>query len=253
MTGSERYGGLSGRVAVVTGGTGGVGLATARRLCTAGCHVTLNYAHHEADAERAVKELSGLAGTVQAARCDVAAPGEAPRLLTDVHERHGRLDIVIHTAATLHRMPALRPEIGDFWDDLRLTINPLLQSASTLAELLEPGTGRVVAMSSSGARSVVPHYLSQGVAKAALESLVRYLAVELAPRGVTVNAVATARLDRPGMAEPELSRMLAARTPGGRLTRPTDVADVIALLCGDDAAWIQGQTITTDGGLGLRA
>jgi enoyl-[acyl-carrier protein] reductase III len=102
----------------------------------------------------------------------------------------------------------------------------------------------------------VPAYLSVGLAKAALESLVRYLAVELAGRGIAVNAIATALLDKGdprSLAASELGAMLASRTPAGRLSTPADVADAVALLCADEAAWIHGQVITVDGGLGLRA
>ena len=109
-------------------------------------------------------------------------------------------------------------------------------------------------MSSSGARRVVDGYLGLGMAKAALESLVRYLAVELAPTGVAVNAVSTAKVDKgTDDPRPDLVRTLAARTPAGRLTTPEDVASVVALLCTDEAGWLQGQVITVDGGLALRA
>ena len=155
-------------------------------------------------------------------------------------------------AASLHRMSALRPDIGELWDDVRLAVSPLVQAASGLTELLNAGTGRVIAVSSSGARSVVPGYVSQGIGKAALESLVRYLAVELAPRGITVNAVSTGKLDKgPGAADDPLLRRLAERTPAGRLTVPEDVADAVALLCTPEAAWIHGQVLTVDGGRSL--
>jgi enoyl-[acyl-carrier protein] reductase III len=113
--------------------------------------------------------------------------------------------------------------------------------------------GRIIAVSSNGARMAAPAYASLGMAKAALESLVRYLAVELAPKGITVNAVSTAKIDKgPDTPAPEVAAMLAGRTPAGRLTTPRDVAGIVALLCTDEAAWLQGQVITADGGLSLR-
>jgi enoyl-[acyl-carrier protein] reductase III len=245
--------GLDGRSALITGGTRGLGLAIARKLCASGCHVYVNYNHSEPDAQQALRELSEMKGTATLLRADVAQPNVVPELLERIAQDHPRLDILVHNAATLHPMPATKPHIGDFWDDVRLAINPLVQAAPRLADAMEGG-GRVVAVSSSGARSVIPGYVSQGVGKAAVESLVRYLACELAPGGVTVNAVSTGKID---MGEDtrgaELVPTLAARTPAGRLTRPEDVAGVVALLCTDEAAWIQGQVITADGGLGLRA
>jgi enoyl-[acyl-carrier protein] reductase III len=244
--------GLDGKVALVTGGTRGLGLAIARKLCACGCHVYLNYARSEQDAERALERLSGLKGTASLLKADVAQPDVAPTLLDEIASRHS-LDILVHNAASFHPMPAGQPHIGDFWDDVRLAINPLLQSATRLARTMPAGAGRVIAVSSTGARVTVPQYVSQGVGKAALESLVRYLAVELAPRGITVNAVSTGKLDKgPGTPGPELAKAMAARTPAGRLTAPADVADVVALLCTDEAAWIQGQVITVDGGLSTR-
>ncbi|RKT55607.1 SDR family oxidoreductase [Saccharothrix australiensis] len=246
--------GLAGRVALVTGGTRGLGLAIARKLCGAGCHVYVNYAHSDSDAERAVAELAGLKGTVTALKFDVGDPEAPGRLLRLARARRRHLDILVHNAASYHPMSALRPDIGELWDDVRVAVSPLVQAASGLAELLTRGTGRVVAVSSSGARSVVPGYVSQGIGKAALESLVRYLAVELAPRGVTVNAVSTGKVDKgPDTRDDRTARLLAERTPGGRLTVPEDVANAVALLCTDEAAWIQGQVLTVDGGLGLRA
>jgi enoyl-[acyl-carrier protein] reductase III len=245
--------GLDGRSALITGGTRGLGLAIARKLCGSGCHVYVNYNHSEADAQRALSELSELKGSATLLRADVAQPNVVPELLERIAQDHPRLDIFVHNAATLHRMPAAKPHIGDFWDDVRLAINPLVQAAPRLADAME-GRGRVIAVSSSGARSVIPGYVSQGVGKAAVESLVRYLACELAAGGVTVNAVSTAKIDMgPETRGAELIPALAARTPAGRLTKPEDVAGVVALLCTDEAAWIQGQVITVDGGLGLRA
>jgi enoyl-[acyl-carrier protein] reductase III len=246
--------GLAGRVALVTGGTRGLGLAIARKLCGAGCHVYVNYAHSDSGAERAVAELAGLKGTATPLKADVGDPGVPGRLVELARARHRRLDILVHNAASFHPMPALRPDVGDLWDDVRVALGPLVQAASSLADLLAQGTGRVVAVSSSGARSVVPGYLSQGLGKAALESLVRYLAVELAPRGITVNAVSTGKVDKgPETRDEKVAKLLAERTPGGRLTVPEDVANAVALLCTDEAAWIQGQVLTVDGGLGLRA
>jgi enoyl-[acyl-carrier protein] reductase III len=141
--------------------------------------------------------------------------------------------------------------------DLATALDPLLHSVERLTKLLAPGSGRVIAVSSLGARAVIPRYLSLGVAKAALESLVRYLAVELAGRQITVNAVSSAKLDKSGVPGGEplgpREQQLAERAPGGRLATPDDLADVISLLCRDEARWIQGQIITVDGGLSLRA
>lgn len=247
--------GLDGRVALITGATRGVGLAVARKLCASGCRVVLNHRGPGASAEPALEELAGYAGAAETVRADISRPAELAAALRTIADRHGRLDILVHNAATWHPMPATGAAARPFRDDLTVALAPLLAAAPLLPGLMPDG-GRVVAVSSSGARSVVPGgYVSAGVAKAALESLVRYLAAELAGRGIAVNAVSTAKIDKGGSAgtaaNPEMLAVLARRTPAGRLTVPEDVADAVALLCADEAAWIHGQTLTVDGGLGL--
>ncbi|MFJ1755848.1 SDR family oxidoreductase [Kitasatospora sp. NPDC088134] len=244
--------GLSGKTAVVTGASRGVGLAVARRLAAGGARVLLNYAHSEADAERAVGQLAGLKGEVTAVRADITTAEGLAALLGAVRERSGRLDVFVHNAAPWRPTTAVGGDPAAVTAAVGAALDPLLRGAAEIADLMAGGPGRIVAVSSSGARSVVPRYVGAGVAKAALESLVRYLAVELAGRGITVNAVSTAKIDKgPATPQPEVAAVLAARTPAGRLTTPADLADVVALLCSPEAAWLHGQTLTADGGLGL--
>lgn len=243
---------LSGRAALVTGATRGLGLAVAAKLHACGAAVGLSYSRSDDGAERAVKELSDDGSRAVLVKGDVTGEGSWPRLLEEVSAAFGRLDILVHNAASWRPMSAAAADLPRLHEDLAAALDPLLLAAPAIRQAM-PGGGRVVAVSSSGAHSVIPGYVSQGLAKAALESLVRYLAVDLAPAGITVNAVSTAKLDKgPATPRPEMARTLAARTPAGRLTTPADLAGVIALLCTDEAAWVQGQVITADGGLSLR-
>ncbi|MFJ9445093.1 SDR family oxidoreductase [Kitasatospora sp. NPDC101235] len=251
MQSESSAGRLHGRVALVTGATRGLGLAVARRLAAAGATVHLNYAHSEQDAVAAEAELAGLAGRVTAARADVTDPAELAVLLKRIGEQDGRLDILVHNVSSLHPMTPGEPDPAGVHADLATALDPLLHTAGTLAGLM-PAGGRIIAVSSIGARAVVPRYLAAGVAKAALESLVRYLAVGFAARDVAVNAVSTAKLAKGGEPTPQEQQM-AQRSPSGRLTVPDDVAGVVELLCSPEAGWIRGQTITVDGGQGLLA
>jgi enoyl-[acyl-carrier protein] reductase III len=241
---------LDGRVALVTGGTRGVGLAVARKLAASGCRLLVNYAGDDEAAKQAMAELDRIGAVASLLKGDVGQLDELRGMLAGLD----RLDILVHCAVAVHRTPATAVALGGFHRDLAVAVNPLLYAAPSLATLMAGRAGRVVAVSSIGARRAIAGYASLGMAKAALESLVRYLAVELAGQGIAVNAVATSKLDKgPQTRDPETARVLAARTPGGRLTTPADVADVVALLCTPEAGWIHGQVITVDGGLSARA
>ncbi|HEX4725573.1 MAG TPA: SDR family oxidoreductase [Pseudonocardiaceae bacterium] len=247
---------LEGKVAVVTGGGRGLGRAVAHKLCASGCHVILNYLSADADAQAAVEAMAGLPGSASAVRGDVRDADVLNALVAQALDRHGRLDVFVHNAATLPPMSALAPDLAALHAEQALALDPLLHGAALFAKVMSEHGGRVIAISGNGAHHVVPAYLAVGIAKAALESLVRYLAVELAGKGIAVNAIATSLLDKDEpnpLAHPDAVAMLAARTPAGRLTKPSDVADAVALLCADEAAWIHGQVIIVDGGLGLRA
>jgi enoyl-[acyl-carrier protein] reductase III len=248
--------GLEGRLALVTGGTRGIGLAIAARLCAAGVTVHLAYARSVQDAAAAAERLAGLKGGAVPVRCDVTVPGALGELIGGLAQRAGGLDILVHNVSSWH--PTTLTAGG--WEavsaDLATALRPLTDAAPVLPAAMGGRPGRVVAVSSAGARSVAPGgYASLGIAKAALEAAVRYLAVELAPHHVAVNAVSTAKVDKddPAPAQRAMVARLAARTPGGRLTTPADVASAVALLCTDEAGWIRGQVVTVDGGLSLLA
>ncbi|MFD2471027.1 SDR family oxidoreductase [Amycolatopsis silviterrae] len=245
--------GLAGRSVLVVGATKGLGLAIAHKFCASGAHVLLNYAHDDEAAKAALASLEGLPGSASVVRADPSTEDGAAQLIAAVSAAGRGLDILVHNAASWHPMPAAGASVADLHTDVTAALDPLLRLVPGLLEHLKPGS-RVLAVSSSGAQRVIPRYVALGVAKAALESLVRYLAVELAPRGITVNAVTTAKLDKGAeTTQPEMVQVLAARTPAGRLSTPADVADVVALLSAPEAGWIHGQVITADGGLSLRS
>jgi len=174
--------GLDGKVAVVTGASRGLGRAVAHKLCASGAHVLLNYT---SSADAAVESMAGLPGTATPIRGDIRAPETVRDLVDTAVERHGRLDVFRaqrgNATADVRRagdVPALR-------DEHSLALDPLLHGAALFAKAMTDG-GRVIVISGNGAGKVIPGYVAVGTAKAALESLVRYLAVELAPSGIAV-------------------------------------------------------------------
>src|SRR5690606_3180704 len=175
---------LSGTVAVVTGGTRGVGLAVTRKLVACGAEVVAGYRDDEIAAKRLETEYGERVSVVAA---DLTTPAGLARLLAAASRRHRHIDVFVHAAGTLHPMPAVGADPAGVEADVRLALAPLL-GATAITKLMPEG-GRIILISSNGARVAAPRYVSAGIAKAAAESLVRYLAVELAGRGIAVNAI----------------------------------------------------------------
>lgn len=245
--------GLKGKSALVIGGTRGVGRAVTEKLAASGCDVIATYAHSVPDAEMLLADLQDTPGSLVTIRGDARRASTLPELMREVRERHGHLDVLVHSVASAHPMPTLGMRLTDVYADMATALVPLAASAGPASDLMPEG-GRIIVVSASVARGVAPHLVSLGVAKAALESLVRFVAVELADRGVTVNAVSASKLDKgAGTTRPEVARAIGARTPAGRLATPRDVADTVALLCLPEAQWITGHVVSADGGLGLLA
>jgi enoyl-[acyl-carrier protein] reductase III len=238
---------LAGRTALVTGGTRGLGLAIAGKLCACGVDVLINYANSDVNAREALGSLSGLPGKATAVKGDLTDPAVLDATLAQLD----RLDIFVHNIARMTPMSVVGADPAIVEDSVAVALRPLLSGAARLAELMAGRPGRIIAVSSSGAHKVVPGYVSAGVAKAALESLVRYLAAELAGRGIAVNAVSTVRLDKGLPLSTRLTGSAPDHTPAGRPTTPEDVAGVVALLCTHEAGWVHGQVVTVDGGLGI--
>ena len=243
---------LEGGAALVTGGTRGIGRAIALRLARDGmARVAVGYLRNDRAAEETAEELRALGAEPVLLRGNVGSA----KVLEQVAAL-GPLDAVIHNAATGVIRPAL--EVDDrHWDwTLHANSRALLQLAQAAAPSMPSGSS-IVAISSLGAQRVLENYVLVGTSKAALESLVRYLAVELAPRGIRVNAVSAGVVETGALEHfPNREEMLCAgrtRTPAGRLVEPEDVAAAVAFLCSPDADMVRGHTLIVDGGFSLLA
>lgn len=247
--------GLSGKRALVTGGSRGIGRAIALRLAGLGADVAVNYVKNEQAAAETALAIERLGRRALAIKADVAEPKEVKSLFSTVKETFGGLDIFVSNAVSGVLGPATR--IGKFGWDLALNANAraFLLGAQEAAKLFPESGGKIVAVSSIGSFSCLPGYAAVGASKAALETLVRYFAKELAPRGINVNAVSGGPVDTDALDYfPEKERILEiwkARTPTGRIAAPDEIAAVAVFLLSDDASWMQGQTIVVDGGLTL--
>jgi enoyl-[acyl-carrier protein] reductase III len=235
---------------LVTGGTRGIGLAIALRLVRDGAaRAVLGYMRNDRAAEEAAHTVGAAGAEAVLVRGEVSKPRVVEELAS-----HGPYRAVVHNAATGVIRAALETD-DRHWDwTLNANARALLSLARATAPQMEDGAS-IVAISSLGSSRVLPNYVLVGTSKAALESVVRYLAVELAPR-VRVNAVSGGVVETGALEHfPNKDEMLRSveRTPAGRLVEPADIASAVSFLCSDDAAMVCGQTIVVDGGFSLPA
>ncbi len=246
---------LTGRRALVTGGSRGLGAVLAHTLAAHGAHVFINYVRHEAEARATQQAIRDAGGVADLAPANLTSPDDI-RAMFAGPLRDG-IDLLIHSAAIGSFKPAHEVRANQ-WDlTMNVTARALLLCVQEALPSLTARRGRIVAVSSLGGTRVVPDYGAIGVSKAALEALVRYLAVELAGRGIHVNAVAGGLLDLPALRHHARFDQLAAdairRAPSGRLGSADDIARIVLFLCSPLADWIVGQTLVADGGVSLTA
>jgi enoyl-[acyl-carrier protein] reductase III len=237
---------------LVTGGTRGIGKAIALRFARDGAaRVVAGYMRNDSAAEEAADELRAAGTESILVRGNVASERVVEELSS-----HGPFDVVVHNAATGVIRRALETE-DKHWDwTLAANARALLGLARAIVPTM-PSGGSIVAISSLGSTRVLENYVLVGTSKAALESVVRYLAVELAPRGIRVNAVSGGVVETDALEHfPNRDEMISwgtKRTPAGRLVEPDDIAGAVAFLCSPDAEMIRGQTLVVDGGFSLPA
>ncbi|MGN6558624.1 MAG: SDR family NAD(P)-dependent oxidoreductase [Solirubrobacterales bacterium] len=247
---------LDGRVAVVTGGAGGgVGTATARLLAARGAAVVVNGRPDHADRlESICRELRDRGSEAVALAADVGRSDAAAELVDSIFARFGRLDVLVHNASSAEPRCELANLSDEGW---REEMAPILDAAfyCTRAAVprMQPGASIVLLSSSAAARGARGRSVAYTSAKAGLLGLTRQLALDLGPAGIRVNAVApaqidTARIRRDGRRTDQSLRDYGARLPLGRVGSAREVAELIAFLASDAAAYVTGQTVAIDGG-----
>ena len=240
---------LEGASVLVTGGSRGIGKAIALRFASLGAtRVAIGYMRGDRAAEETASELRAAGAEPVLVRGNVASA----RIAEEVAGL-GALDVLVHAAATGVIRPALETQ-DKHWDwTLSANARALLSLTRAAAPAMPAGSS-IVGISSLGSVRVLQDYALVGASKAALEALVRYLAVELAPRGIRVNAVSAGVVETGALEHfPQKEEMLemGARNPVGRMVTPEDVAACVAFLCSPEAEMVRGQTLVVDGGWSL--
>jgi enoyl-[acyl-carrier protein] reductase III len=242
---------LTGKVALITGGARGIGRATALKLAQSGCDIAIVYFNSSDEAEQLVKDIEVMGRKAIAVQANVADQQSIKDMISQFKSHFDHVDILISNAASGVLKPALKMSTKHWRWCLETNALALNHLVSEALPLLRKG-GRVIALSSLGAERAIPNYAFIGASKAALEALVRSLALELAPYGVTANTVSAGVVDTDALKHfPNREQLLdeyQAHSLADRPLLPADVADCIYLLCLPEAAMINGHTLFVDAG-----
>jgi enoyl-[acyl-carrier protein] reductase III len=246
---------LKGKVALVTGGSRGIGRAIAVRLAEHGVDLIVNYVRHRKDAEDTSAAVEKLGRRCLLVKANVANENDVKAMFATIGLEFRQLDILVSNAASGVLKPCLELTERHWNWAMDINARAFLSLVQHGVHLMGSGS-RVIAVSSLGAVRAIENYTIVGASKAALESLVRHLAVELGGRGINVNTISAGAVDTDALKKfPNREQILAtalAKTPLGRLTTPDDVADVALFLCSPFSTMIQGQVIIVDGGYAIK-
>lgn len=249
---------LEGRIALVTGSGRGIGKAIAIKLAQSGADLIVNYSRNREQAEETSRIIRQLGKKAQVIKANISKEEDINTLFQTISSEYGKLNILINNAASGFNRP-LTQQKASGWDyTMQVNVRGAMLCSQQAVPLMEnAGGGHIINISSPGATRVLPDYIAVGASKAALDALTRYMAVELAPKNIHVNAVS------PGMVETDALKHFAfmnnayvtsktiENTPAGRLVTPEDVSEIVAFLCSPGADMICGQVIVVDGGFTL--
>lgn len=239
--------GLSGKVAIVTGASSGIGRAIALRLADEGAALVVNYRTREQQADQVVAAIQAKGGTAVALQADMSRASDARRLVTETVARFGRLDILVNNAGKFTPKPFLDTTEADFDALIGLHAKGPYFAMQEAARVLADN-GRIVNITTAGTQLHFHGASAYLGSKRALEQFTKAIAQELAPRGITVNAVSPGITDT-GVLTEQYRQIGLQGSPTQRLGLPADIAEVVTFLASEKSRWLTGQTIQAGGGI----
>jgi 3-oxoacyl-[acyl-carrier protein] reductase len=246
---------LAGKVAIVTGGSRGIGEAIALRLAEEGAAVAITYNSNKAAAENVVARIGELGTKAIAYKANASSPDEAKKLVADVAGAFGKIDILVNNAGVFEAVPLDQITLEHYQRVFDVNVKGVIATTIAALKKLSDG-GRIINISSvvGHPRFTAPGFSVYSATKAALDTLTRIWAQELGRRKITVNSVApgTTQTDMYDAAMSEEAKaQVASKTALGRVGQPDDIAAVVAFLASDDGRWVTGQSIGADGGINI--
>ena len=244
---------LSGKVAVVTGASKGIGAEIAKQLAANGAAVVVNYSSSKTGADKVVAEITGAGGKAIAVQADMAKKADIERLFAETKKAFGRLDILVNNAGIYEFAPLENVSEELFHKQFNINVLGLIFATQAAVKLFDSAGGSVVNISSVVSTLGFPFASVYSGTKGAVDSVTRSLAKELGPRGIRVNAinpgmVETEGTHAAGIEESEMQKQVLAGTPLGRLGKPRDIAGAAVFLASSDSGWVTGETLVISGG-----
>jgi len=244
---------LTGKLAVVTGASKGIGASIAKHLGAEGASVVVNYASSKAGADKVVAEINSNGGKAVAVQGDVAKKADIDRLFAETKKAFGRLDILVNNAGIYAFGPLENVTEEHFHSQFNLNVLGLLLASQKAAELFDSNGGSIINVSSVVGVNPLPGASVYSASKAAVDAITKSLAKELGPKKIRVNSInpgmiETEGVQSAGFLESDFRKQVEAQTPLGRIGQPQDVARVAAFLASPDSGWVSGETLMIAGG-----
>ena len=244
---------LTGKVAVVTGASKGIGAGIAKGLGAAGAAVVVNYASSKEDAERVVAEITRKGGQAIAIQGDVSKSADVQRLFAETEQAFGALDVLVNNAGVYQFEPIESVTEAEFHREFNTNVlGPILVTQEALKHF-RPEGGSIINIGSVASQATPPQSVVYSATKGAVDAITRVLAKELADRKIRVNSinpggVETEGVHQAGIIGSDFEKQMIAGTPLGRLGQPEDIAPIAVFLASEDAGWLTGETLVASGG-----